>query len=111
METKREKMSLNNRAKQFAPFDSLKGLQARLRLIEYQHERVDKGELDEEKVIKISNILKELNKETIIKVTYYYDGHYINIEGKAKLNIEFNSLDILNKKIDLDAIYDIDIIG
>ena len=106
-EQKRTKMSLNDRAKQFAPFDTLKGLRARLKMVEYEHERCEKGDISEEKAKELSDILFSLNKKKTIKATYYYDGHYISQEGHATLNIECHTLDINNKRIELDMIYDI----
>ncbi len=106
----RTKMSLNDRAKQFAPFDALKGLRTKLRLVEYEHERVEKGDVSEEKAKKISDILLNLNKKQVLKVTYYCCGHYMELKGNAKFDIEFNTLDILGKKIELSDIYDIDVI-
>ena len=50
-------MPRGERAKQFAPFDALKGLQQALRLKEYEHERVEKGDLSEEDVLRLSTIL------------------------------------------------------
>ena len=47
-------MSRQERAKQFAPFDALKGLHDALRLKEYEHERVQKGDMPEEKAEAIS---------------------------------------------------------
>ena len=49
-----------DRAKQFAPFDALKGLQDALRVKEYEHERVQRGEVQEEQASKISKILLRL---------------------------------------------------
>ena len=108
-EQKRTKMSLNDRAKQFAPFDTLKGLKAKLKMVEYEHERYEKGDISEEKAKELSDILLNLNKKKTIKVTYFYDGHFINQEGHANLNIECHTLDINNKKIELDMIYDIEV--
>ena len=106
----RNKMSLSDRAKQFAPFDTLKGLQAKLRMVEYEHERVSKGDISEEKAKRLSDILLNLDKKQLIRVVYYYDGHYKTIEGNGTLNIEYQTLDIINKKIELDMIYDIEVI-
>ena len=43
-------MPRGDRARQFAPFDALKGLQQALRLKEYEHDRIEKGDITEEKI-------------------------------------------------------------
>ena len=55
-------MSRKDRAKQFAPFDALKGLQKALRLKEFEHEIVEKGDVSEENSNKISTIFLNLKK-------------------------------------------------
>ena len=63
------KMSNKDRAKQFLPFDSLKGLQDALRIKEYENERISKGEISEDIIEKISNnmINYEEDNEVLIK--------------------------------------------
>ncbi|MFA7642957.1 MAG: hypothetical protein WCY74_06740, partial [Sphaerochaetaceae bacterium] len=62
----RMKMPRQNRAPQFAPFDALKGLHEALRLAEYEHERIVKGEISEEQadVVDTANglLLREANE-------------------------------------------------
>ncbi len=103
----REKMSRSDRAKQFAPFDALKGLREALLLKEYEANKVSKGEVSNETASKISDILLDLNKGDRLKVKYYYDGYYREIEGVAKLDMEKSILKINNSPIPLDDIFDI----
>lgn len=110
MSKERQKMSLINRAKQFAPFDALKGLRERLRLVEYEHERIEFGDISEEKAQKISNVLANLDKNHIVKVTYVLDGHKYIEMGNAKLFIYDNYLEINKKRIDLLFIHDIELV-
>ena len=70
----RVKMSRQDRAKQFAPFDALKGLHEALKLKEYEHDRMIKGDIPPEQIEVISKILLELKKNDVIKVKYFYDG-------------------------------------
>ena len=51
-----------DRAKQFASFDALKGLQQSLRLEEYKHNMIVKGDIQEEKANEISTTLLHLRK-------------------------------------------------
>ena len=107
----RIKMSRKDRAKQFAPFDALKGLQDALRIKEYEHERVQRGELQEEKANEISKTLISLEKDSVAKITYFVDGHYLDTQGKVKLIIEENLIQVGDKKIDLNEVFDIIVIN
>ncbi len=106
----REKMSPEDRAKQFAPFDALKGLRTALYLKEYEKNKIDRGEVQAETAEKISKILFNLEKGTRLKCKYYEDGYYKAIEGVAKLDIEKQTLKIGEKAIPLDDIFDLDAI-
>ncbi len=97
-----------DRAKQFAPFDALKGLQNALRLKEYQHERVQKGEIQEEKAAEISKVLINLEKGDKVNATYFEDGHNKQVCGEAKLIIEEQCLKVGAKKIILDNLLEIE---
>lgn len=102
-------MSRKDRAKQFAPFDALKGLQKALRLKEFEHEIVEKGDVSEENLNKISTIFLNLKKSDVLKIKYYCDGHYFEIKGNCKLEIENNQLVVKGKKIKLDDVYDVNL--
>ena len=100
-------MPRKDRAKQFAPFDALKGLQDALRLKEYQHERTIKGDIPEEKIEAISKILLDLEKDEMVEVQYFYDGYYKTLIGKARVDIIEQKLKVNNKIIPFDDISDI----
>ena len=70
-----------DRAKQFLPFDSMKGLQEALRAEEARHERVEKRELGEEDVEHISRVLGQLSRGDVVRVVYYRSGGYLTAEG------------------------------
>ncbi len=103
----RPKMSRENRAKQFAPFDALKGLQNALRLKEYEHERVQKGDIQEEKAAEISKTLLELEKGDSVSVTFFEDGHHKHATGTAKILFDENVIVVGAKKIPICDILDI----
>ena len=71
-----------DRAKQFLPFDALKGLQEALRSKEIEYE--EKKEISEEEQEKISAQLCLLDMGDNIKIKYYFDRKYITIEGIVK---------------------------
>ena len=100
-------MPQSQRAKQFAPFDALKGLKDALRLKEYEHDRIEKGDLSEEKILELSNILQNINKEQFYFVQYFCDGYKKEITGKIKLELENNTIIVDGTKINLDDILDI----
>lgn len=105
---KKEKLSPEDRAKQFAPFDALKGLRTALYLKEYEKNKIDRGEVQAETAEKISKILLYLEKGTRLKAKYFIDGYYRIIEGVAKLDTEKQILKIGETVIPLDDIFDLD---
>lgn len=106
----RTKMARIERAKQFAPFDALKGMQDIMILKEYEHNAVMKGEVQEEQANKISKILINANKNDIMQITYYNLGHYIKTIGKIKVNFANGEIEINDKIINLLDIFDVEII-
>lgn len=106
----RTKMTRQDRAKQFAPFDALKGLQDALRMKEYQHERIEKGDLSEEKIEEISKTLLQITKEDRVRVVYFENGHYFNITAKAKVDYSNQILEIGLLKIRIDDIFELEIV-
>lgn len=76
-------MAINksDRARQFLPFDALKGLQEALREKERELEQEEKKELSEEQCEIISKLLNKLEIGTKIKLRYYKNKRYINYEG------------------------------
>ncbi len=100
-------MSRSDRAKQFAPFDALKGLQKALRIKEFEYERVQKGDVQEEKSNEISKTLMGLEKGDRVWVKYFKDGHYFEITGNCKLVFEEGYINVGTQKIQLCDLFDI----
>lgn len=103
-------MSREDRAKQFAPFDALKGLSNALRLKEYQHERVLKGDLSEDSVAEISKTLLQTERSDLVELVYFIDGHEFKINGYSKINFDEHFIEINGKKVNFDYIRDIKIL-
>lgn len=102
----RPKMSMSNRAKQFVPFDALKGFQEALRKKEKMP--VPRKELAEEKAEELNEKLKKLTTGKMITVVYYNDGEYIQLTGivvKIEKNKKF--LQMAEIIIPIDDISDI----
>lgn len=98
------------RAKQFMPFDALKGLNEALRLKEYQYDREQKGDLGDEQILKISNNLKEITKDTLVSLDYFIDGYKKNYIGKIKVDIIEKTISFNSKKIDFMDILDLTLV-
>lgn len=101
-----------NRAAQFLPFDALKGLSEELQERIDRRTRVQKHEFTEDRKEELSKTLCKIEKNTVVSVTFYYNGHYYNLEGEvSKINQIYQYLLIGQKKIFYDDIYDIAIIS
>lgn len=92
----RIKMPRSDRAKQFAPFDALKGLQETIKIKEYEHERIICGEMSEDEIKEISAVIVSLEKGDNVQIDFFRDGHIWNLSGRAKV-------DALNQKIFVGA--------
>ena len=74
-------MTQAERAKQFAPFDAMKGLQEALRDREERHARVERHEISEEQIEKNSEVLSQLTKGARVRIECYYAFHDIAVTG------------------------------
>ena len=74
-------LSRIERAKQFLPFDAVKGLQFALR--EKENLCISKVELSDEQIENISNLLGVTKIGDSIEVVYYDNKQYEKIQGKV----------------------------
>ena len=92
-------LSREERARQFLPFNALKGFNDALK--EKEIEYVEKVELSEDCLNEISEILNLLEVGIKVKIKYYHHKQYIEIKGnsiKKKIlvdNVLINFADIL----------------
>ena len=93
--------SKNDRAKQFLPFDALKGLQDALREKEKEYE--EKKELSEESYKELQNEFNKIEIGKIAKIRYYKDKNYTDIIGKI------TNIDYIKKKIQINEVENINI--
>ena len=70
-------MDRKDRAKQFLPFDAMKGLYEALRRQEELSERVERSELGDEDAAAISFSLSRISRGAGVNVTYFRMGHYL----------------------------------
>ena len=102
-----EKMSNKDRAKQFLPFNSLKGYYDVIR--EKEKEITPKRELSDNDLEELSNKLNKIEKSMMVKLRYYDTDRYIDIEGiVSKIDFTYKYIVIVKTKIsfnDISKIY------
>ena len=84
-------MTRASRAKQFLPFDALKGFQEAIN--EKQIKYDDKKELTEESYIRLEEEWNKIDEESIVRIKYYKNKRYVEIQGKV------TNIDYVRKKI------------
>ena len=107
----RAPMPASRRAKQFAPFDALKGLKEAIAAKE--RIPIPQRILAEDAQAELNDTLSRLNKGTIVTVVYYcvYLQEYHQITGAvAKVDTYWSLLQVGNISIDFSEIAEIEII-
>jgi hypothetical protein len=103
VESKRAKMDRENRAKQFMPFDALKGL--REALAEKERIIVPKHDLSEEQKEEINLKLSQVRKKDVITVEFFKNIEYIQLTGMVSQVDNINRiLVVVNTKIPFEDI-------
>ena len=98
---------MSDRARQFLPFDALKGFKEAIK--EREKIKVEKIELSEEASIELSYKLKQVKKGMIIKVVHYDNLEYIETFGMvSEFNETFSYLVIVKTKILFEDILNIE---
>ena len=64
-------MNREDRAKQFMPFDALKGLQEELRKREERRLRQNKRDLSDDQIESLTKVLNSLKRGMTVQITYY----------------------------------------
>ena len=106
----RAKMDVENRAKQFAPFAALVGLDAALMAVEKVV--VPKSELSEEMKDELDRRMQKLSCGTMVKVAYYKNTEYVERMGMvAKILPEERILRVVDEKIKFDDIVGLEFEG
>ena len=98
-----------NRAVQFMPFDALSGFKEALK--EVERIVANKKELSEDYFEYLNDKIKQIKIGDNIKIKYYYNLEYIESFGIIKKIDYINKvIYLMNTKIPIDDIVDIDII-
>ena len=74
-------MDRSERAKQFAPFDALRGLREALEKKEREHERQEKRMRTEEETEALERVLPLLSRGKRAEVLFYEGGFYLQARG------------------------------
>lgn len=102
-------ISRQDRARQFLPFDALKGLKEALR--EKEIEYVDRIELTGAKCEELEESLKIIEKGNKVRIKYYKNRQYVKIEGiVTNIDTIMKKIIIEEEKISFINIYSIDIL-
>ncbi len=97
---------MSDRARQFLPFDALKGFKEAIK--KREKIKVDKIEISEDLAVELSYKLSQIEKGMIIKVIHYDDGEYIETYGMvSEFNETFGYLKIVKTKINFSDILDV----
>ena len=93
-------MTRKDRAKQFMPFDAMKGLQEALRDREERHSRVARHDISEEQQMKNSEVILQLEKRSRVAMDFYRAFHDIHDEGViTEISLAYRYLKLNNEKI------------
>lgn len=103
----RVRMDRQERAKQFIPFDALKGFRELLK--EKEKIIVPKVELSEEAGEELDRKLRAVKRNDVVTVIYFQKGEYLKVTGMvARLDMSARVLQIVNTKIAFEDIYNIE---
>lgn len=107
----REKMSISERAKIFAPFDALKGF--RELLVEQELVKEDRKVLSEDMIEQLSEKINLLKVGYIVMVIHYNEkekAYEKTIGVLTKIDITYKRITIVKKKINILDLYDIELL-
>ncbi len=90
-----EKMPLSQRAKQFAPFDALKGFKEAIQDVNDKTELVDRIIMSEDQLYELDEKVHSLKKGDRITITYFHKGRYIRLSGV------FNRIDEIERTLQM----------
>ena len=101
-------MTRQERAKIFAPFDAMKGLQEALRDREERHLRVERHEISEEQAEENSRVLLKLRRGMTVEIDCYCAFHDVVKRGTiTDVDTIFKHLKLGTERIWFDDIYSI----
>ena len=100
-------MTRQERAKQFMPFDAMKGLQEALRDREEKYSRVERRERGEDALALLSSEITRLERGDQVKILYYHSFHEVEKVGFVeKIDMVYRYIIVAGEKIVFDDIYE-----
>lgn len=94
------------RAKQFMPFDALKGFREALR--EKERVTVKRAELSEESAEILDRKLRMIQVQDMISVVFYQEEEYVKVTGMvSRIDLTSRVIRIVNTKIRMEDICDL----
>ena len=105
-------MTRRERAKQFNPFDAMKGLQEALKDREERFLRVERHDIADEAAERNSAVLAVLRKGDKVQTECYVDFHDVTLNAEVTdINPSFHYLALDGRRISFEDIYSIRITG
>lgn len=97
-----------DRAKQFIPFDALKGLKEALR--EKEKIYCEKKELTDEEIKQLNQILLDVKKRDIVSAKYFANNEYLEIKGMvSSFEFALKEITIIKTKLKFDDLIELKI--
>ncbi len=107
----RAKMSQADRAKQFMPFDGVKGLQEALREKERIVVNVDKRELSPDYEAELDLKMQQVRPGYMVKVVYFHENAYLEKVGMvSRLDGDGRMIQIVGEAISFDDVFDVEVL-
>ena len=105
-------MDRSERAKQFAPFDALRGLREALERKEREHERQEKRMRTEEETEELERVLPLLSRGRRVEALFYEGGFYLQAQGSVEdIDLVRRTLRIGDGILSFEDIYYIRLLG
>ncbi len=100
------KMDRASRAKQFMPFDALKGF--REALLEQDCPGIPRKILSEDRKAELDTKLRQIHRKDIITAEYFKDGQYVQVTGEvAKVDERARGIQVAGRFIPFEDISDL----
>lgn len=107
----RAKMPQADRAKQFMPFDGVKGLQEALREKERIVVNVDKRELSPDYQAELDLKMQQVRPGCMVRVVYFHEDAYLEKRGMvSRLDVDGRILKVVNDTIPFEDLFDIEVL-
>ena len=101
---------VSDRARQFLPFDALKGYKELIK--EQERIKVSKKELTDDDAVYLSNVLNSLKKGLMVEVIYFENDEYIKVVGMvSRIDLVNRYIFVVKKQLLLDNIWNIKLLN